>query len=163
MSTSRPIAQAAEQRLADLGLSLPLVPKTSGRHVAARRAGQFLYLSGQGPRNEDGSFKVGKLGLDYELEEAIADARSVGLLLLAAARDALGSLDQLAGVVKLLGMVNCVPEFKDHSKVISGCSDLLMDVLGARGEHARSAVGMSSLPFGMPLEIEAIMLIADGG
>jgi enamine deaminase RidA (YjgF/YER057c/UK114 family) len=122
----------------------------------------LLYLSGQGPRDEAGKISVGRLGRDCSVERGYADARRVGLQLLSTIRAAIGSLDHVEAVIKLLGMVNAEPDFGDQPKVINGCSDLLIEVLGERGKHARSAVGMGSLPNAMTLEIEAIILIKDG-
>jgi enamine deaminase RidA (YjgF/YER057c/UK114 family) len=128
--------------------------------VPFKRDGNIIYLSGQGPRKPDGSSHTGKVGRDVTLEEAHGYARLVGLGLLAAAKMAAGSLDNVE-VLKVLGMVNAVPEFTDHPKVINGCSDLFVSVLGERGRHARSAVGMGSLPNMIPVEIEAVMRIVE--
>ena len=148
-----------EQRLEALGLTLPPVPTPIANYVPYRFNGNVLYLSGQGPKRPDGSYRVGRLGRDISVEEAYQEARLTGLGLLAAAKAALGSLDRIEAVLKLLGMVNAEPDFADHPKVINGCSDLLVDVLGEAGRHARSAVGMGSLPNRMAVEIEAIMLV----
>ena len=147
-----------EQRLEALGLTLPPVPTPVANYVPYRFNGNVLYLSGQGPKRPDGSYRVGRLGRDISVEEAYQEARLTGLGLLAAAKAALGSLDRIEAVLKLLGMVNAEPDFADHPKVINGCSDLLVDVLGEAGRHARSAVGMGSLPNRMAVEIEAILL-----
>lgn len=151
---------SSEERLAQLGLSLPDVPKPVANYVPFKRDGNTAYLSGQGPRKADGSHHVGKVGRDVTVEEAYEHAKLVGLGLLAAARLAAGSLEKVE-FLKLLGMVNGIPEFGDQPKVINGCSDLLVAVLGERGRHARSAVGMGSLPNGMTVEIEAIIQIHD--
>ncbi len=148
-----------EQRLKELNIQLPEVPAPIANFVMWRQVGNLLYLSGQGPRRPDGSIPVGRLGLNYSVEQGYADARQIGLQILATVRQALGSLDRIEGVVKLLGMVNAEPDFGQHPKVINGCSDLLVEVLGERGKHARSAVGMGSLPNGMPVEIEAIIQV----
>ncbi len=148
-----------EERLARSGLELPQVPVPVANYVPYRWAGNLLYLSGQGPRRADGSYRPGRLGRDATVEEAYDDARLTGLNLLAVAKAALGELDRIEAVVKLLGMVNAEPDFADHPKVINGCSDLLVEVLGEAGRHARSAVGMGSLPNRMTVEIEAILLI----
>jgi enamine deaminase RidA (YjgF/YER057c/UK114 family) len=150
---------SAEARLKQLGIVLPSVPKPVANYVPYRLAGGLLFLSGQGPRDENGKALTGKVGAGVTVEEAARRARSVGLGLLAAAREALGSLDRIEMVVKLLGMVNAVPEFTDHPKVINGCSDLFVEVLGDAGRHARSAVGMGSLPHQISVEIEAIMAV----
>jgi len=148
-----------EQKLAAMGLTLPAAPTPVANYVPNRRAGDLLFLSGQGPRKPDGSFEVGRLGKTATVEDGYRAARLTGLQLLAAAKAALGELSRIEAVVKLLGMVNAEPEFEDHPKVINGCSDLFVDVLGEAGRHARSAVGMGSLPHGIMVEIEAILLV----
>jgi enamine deaminase RidA (YjgF/YER057c/UK114 family) len=109
----------------------------------------------------DGSVIEGRVGEAVSVEDARAAARLTGLNLLAAMREALGSLDRVEVVVKLLGMVNAVPGFRDHPRVIDGCSDLFVDVFGEAGLHARSAVGMGSLPMNIPVEIEAVVAVRD--
>jgi enamine deaminase RidA (YjgF/YER057c/UK114 family) len=152
---------SAEKRLKTLGLDLGTVSAPIGNYVNAVRTGNLLYLAGKGPRpGPDGKRPRGKVGREYTVEQAYQHARSVGLDLLAVMRQELGSLDKVKRVVKVLGMVNAVPEFEDQPKVINGCSDLFVEVLGERGRHARSAVGMSSLPMGIPVEIEVIVEIA---
>ena len=148
-----------EEKIASLGLTLPSSPKPMANYVSYRWAGNLLYLSGQGPIRPDGSHCVGRLGRDTEVEEAYQHARLVGLSLLATAKTAIGELSRIEAVIKLLGMVNAEPDFLDHPKVINGCSDLLVEVLGEAGRHARSAVGMGGLPGGISVEIEAILLI----
>jgi enamine deaminase RidA (YjgF/YER057c/UK114 family) len=148
-----------EEKLAALGLTLPSVPTPVANYVPYRMAGNLLYLSGQGPRKPDGSVYVGRLGRDVTIEEGYEHAKLTGLSLLAAAKAAIGELSRIEAVIKLLGMVNAEPDFGDQPKVINGCSDLLVEVLGDAGRHARSAVGMGSLPGGMSVEIEAILLI----
>lgn len=152
---------SAEQRLKELGLVLPPPAKPAANYVSFRRAGPFLYLSGQGPREADGTLLTGQVGSAVSVEEAYRRARLTGLGLLATTREALGSLDKVEAVVKLLGMVNAVPGFGDQPKVINGCSDLFIEVFGAAGQHARSAVGMGSLPMNISVEIEAILLVRD--
>ena len=154
MTTSTP-----EERLAALGLTLPAVPTPMANYVPYRLAGNLLFLSGQGPKRADGSFMVGRLGKDASVEQGYEAARLTGLQLLAVAKAALGELSRVEAVVKLLGMVNAEPDFGDHPKVINGCSDLMVEVLGEAGRHARSAVGMGSLPNRIMVEIEAILLI----
>ena len=148
-----------EERLAALGLALPAVPTPMANYVPYRLAGNLLYLSGQGPKRADGSFAVGRLGKDATIKQGYEAARLTGLQLLAVAKAALGELSRVEAVVKLLGMVNAEPAFGDHPKVINGCSDLLVEVFGDVGRHARSAVGMGSLPNGIMVEIEAILQI----
>jgi enamine deaminase RidA (YjgF/YER057c/UK114 family) len=149
-----------EERLQALGLTLPAVPAPMANYVPYRLAGNLLYLSGQGPKRPDGSFMVGRLGKDASVEQGYEAARLTGLQLLAVAKAAIGELSRVEAVVKLLGMVNAEPTFGDHPKVINGCSDLLVEVFGDAGRHARSAVGMGSLPNGIMVEIEAILLIS---
>jgi enamine deaminase RidA (YjgF/YER057c/UK114 family) len=151
---------SAEQKLAEMGLTLPDVPTPLANYVPWRRDGQVIYLSGQGPRRPGGVLHTGKVGRDVTVEEAYEHARLIGLGLLAAAKAAAGSLDKVE-VLKVLGMVNGVPEFGDHPKVINGCSDLFVAVLGDRGRHARSAVGMGSLPNNITVEIEAVMRVVE--
>jgi enamine deaminase RidA (YjgF/YER057c/UK114 family) len=146
-----------ERRLDELAITLPSVGEALGNYVHARRVGDLLFLSGKGPVG----LPRGKVGATVSLEEAYQHARSTGLVLLAAMRDALGDLDRIEGIVKVLGMVNATPDFEDHPKVINGCSDLFVEVFGERGRHARSAVGMSSLPGGIPVEIEVICAVRD--
>ena len=149
-----------EQRLKDLKITLPKVGNPMGSYVHAKRVGNLLYLSGKGPHGSDGRMPKGKLGAGMSIEDGYRHARQVGLVLIAAMRDALGgNLDRVEDVVKVLGMVNAVPDFEDHPKVINGCSDLFVEVFGERGRHARSAVGMSSLPGGIPVEIEVIVAV----
>lgn len=153
-------AGSAEQRLRDRGIDLPRANPPIANYVPAVRTGNLVFLAGTGPFRPDGTLATGKVGKDVTIEEAYQHARLTGLMLLAALRGAVGSLDSVTRVVKVLGMVNAVPEFTDHPKVINGCSDLFVEVFGDRGRHARSAVGMGSLPFGMTVEVEAIFEIA---
>lgn len=148
-----------EEKLGSLGLVLPEAPAPVATYLPCRWAGDLLYLSGQGPRRADGTYRAGRLGRDITVEQAYAEARLAGLNLLAVAKAALGELGRIEAVVKLLGMVNAEPDFSDHPKVINGCSDLLVEVLGEAGRHARSAVGVGSLPNRMAVEIEAILLV----
>jgi enamine deaminase RidA (YjgF/YER057c/UK114 family) len=150
-----------EQRLTELGITLPEVGAPIGNYVHARRVGNLLYLSGKGPPNgADGKMPRGKLGAGMSIDDGYRHARQVGLVLIAAIKDALGGdLDRVEAIVKVLGMVNAAPDFEDHPKVINGCSDLFVEVFGELGQHARSAVGMSSLPGGIPVEIEVIVAV----
>ncbi len=148
-----------EARLRALNIELPPPPKPAANYVSAVASGNLLFLSGQGPRNSDGAYLTGKVPTEVSPEAAYDGARRVGLGLLATARAELGSLDRVRRVVKLLGMVNAAPDFGGHPAVINGCSDLLVEVFGDAGRHARSAVGMASLPVGISVEIEAIFEI----
>lgn len=147
---------SAEQQLQNLGITLPPVPSPGGNYVHAVRTGNLLYLSGKGPQNS-----TGKVDSEVTVDQAQADAREVGLLLLAVMRAELGSLDRVTRVVKLLGMVNADPTFGEPPRVINGCSDLLIEVFGERGRHARSAVGLAALPNNITVEIEAIVEVAE--
>ena len=149
---------SAEARLKELGIVLPPLPKPVANYLPYRLAGNILYLAGQGPR-ENGVNLSGKLGKDIGVEEGYRRARLVGLGLLAAMRDALGSLDRVDYIVKLLGMVNAVPDFNDSPKVINGCSDLFVEIFGDAGRHARSAVGNVMLPNQISVEIEGIVAV----
>jgi enamine deaminase RidA (YjgF/YER057c/UK114 family) len=148
---------AAEDRIKELGLELPAVAPPVFTYVNAVRTGNLLFLSGKLPVTTSGEFLTGKVGADVSTEEAARHARLVGLHLIATIRHEIGSLDKVRRVVKLLGMVNAVPEFTDQPTVINGCSDLFVEVFGDKGRHARSAVGVGSLPRGATVEIEAIV------
>ena len=149
---------SAEDKLKAMGLTLPATPKPLANYVSYKKVGDLAFLSGQGPRYPDGSFATGKVGRDVTVEQAYEHAKLVGLGLLSAAKAAAGSLDKVE-MIKMLGMVNAVPEFTQGPQVINGCSDLFVEVFGERGRHARSAVGMSSLPGGIPVEIEVIVAV----
>jgi enamine deaminase RidA (YjgF/YER057c/UK114 family) len=146
-----------EARLRQLGIELPKVAAPVANYVPSARLGNLVFLAGTGPRNLDGTRPQGKVGRDVTLEEANLHARNVGVQLLAAMREAAGSLDKVVRIGRVFGMVNATPEFTDHPKVINGCSDLFVQVFGDRGRHARCAVGMVSLPFNMTVEIEAVI------
>lgn len=151
---------SAETRLRELKIDLPEVAKPKNTFVVAVRAGDMLYVSGSGPGNVDGKPLVGRLGKDMDVKEGRAAARLVGLQILAVVKHELGSLDKVERLVKTLGMVNATPDFKEHPLVINGFSDLMVDVFGPEmGKGARSAVGMVSLPGGIPVEIEAIFQV----
>lgn len=149
---------SAEDNLKKLELTLPSMPSPIANYVRFKRAGDLVFLSGQGPRKPDGSNHTGKVGHDVTWEQAYEHAKLTGLGLLAAMKEAAGSLDKVE-VIKVLGMVNATPEFGDHPKVINGCSDLFVAVLGENGRHARSAVGMGSLPNNITVEIEVIIRV----
>ena len=146
-----------EKKLKELGISLPAPPKPVANYVPAVRAGNLLFVSGHGPYNDGKTMVSGKLGKELTLEEGYKTARNVALNCLASVQATLGDLNKVKRVVKLLGMVNCTEDFKDQPKVINGASDLLVEVFGDAGRHARSAVGMQSLPNGIPVEIEMVL------
>jgi len=150
---------SAEARVEELGLDLSDPAGPIANYVSAVTTGKLEYLSGNGPRRPDGTMMAGKVGADLSTEQGYEQAKLVGIQLLAALRAHVGSLDNVTQVIKLLGMVNCTPEFADQPAVINGCSDLLVEVFGDAGKHARSAVGMGSLPGQIPVEIEMIVEI----
>jgi enamine deaminase RidA (YjgF/YER057c/UK114 family) len=151
--------RSAEEQLYNLGLYLPEIPSPVGTFAPFVRHENLLFLSGQGPLGKDGSFATGKVGWDVSTEQAYEHARLAGLVLLACMREALGSLDRVERVVKVLGMVNATLDFAEHPRVINGCSDLFVELFAERGRHARSAIGMGSLPGGITVEIEAIVAV----
>jgi len=150
----------AEKRLADLGITLADMPKPMANYVPFVRSGNLLFVSGQGPRTLDNKFLTGKVGKDITVAEAYNHARLVGINLLAVVYHAQNGLDTVKRVVKLTGFVNATEDFRDHPKVINGCSDLFVEVFGETGRHARSAVGVSGLPENISVEIEAIFEVA---
>jgi enamine deaminase RidA (YjgF/YER057c/UK114 family) len=153
----------AEARIAELGLTLPPPTAGSSSRVATVRTGNLLYTSGHGPAaRDDGSTMSGKVGSDLTLEQGYEAGRLTGLAILGTLRDALGSLDRVVRMVKVLGMVNCAPGMNQTSRVVDGCSDLFVEVFGPEiGRHARSAVGVYELPLDFPVEIEVIFEIRD--
>lgn len=150
---------SAEKRLTELGLQLPPSPKPLGNYVSWRIGGGLLFLSGVGPRRLDGSSVTGVLGADLDVRQGYEAARLCGINLLAHMRAALGSLDRVDTILKVLGMVRAVPDFGDQPEVINGCTDLFVEVFGEAGRPARSAVGLGSLPRGIAVEIEAVVLL----
>jgi enamine deaminase RidA (YjgF/YER057c/UK114 family) len=150
---------SAEQRLKDLGLTLPPPPAPAGNYVPFRRAGNLLFLSGVAPRRADGTMITGKVGADIDTAAGYEAAKLCGLNLLTNMQSAAGSLDRVDMVLKVLGMVNAIPTFTEHPNVINGCTDLFVQVFGDNGRPARSAVGMGSLPFNISVEVEAIVVL----
>ena len=159
MSTER----TAEDRLKELGIRLPAPRAPIATFTAAVLEGNLLFLSGQGPVTDQPK-DVGKVGDQVTVDEGYRHARIAGLNLLAQIEHALGSLNRVARVVKVLGLVNAVPSFAEHPKVINGCSDLFIEVFGPTiGSHARSAIGVASLPGGITVEVEAIVAVRGFG
>lgn len=149
-----------EDRLRELKIELPPVMQPKNTFVNAVRVGDLLFVSGTGPNPIEGKVPTGRLGQDMQTAEGRKVARSVGLQVLSVVKAELGSLDRVERLVKTLGMVNASPDFKEHPQVINGFSDLMVEVFGeTQGKGARSAVGMASLPGGIPVEIEAIFQI----
>ena len=146
----------AEARIKELGIHLIIPTPPIANYVKAVRVGNLVYLSGHGPDKPEGGQVTGKVGSDLSLEQARDAARLVGISLLSTLRAEIGDLNKVKRIVKLLGMVNAIPSFDQQPKVINGCSDLLVEVFGENGKHARSAVGMGSLPNNITVEIEMI-------
>jgi len=146
-----------EERLTARGLELPIPPTPVANYVRAVRAGNLVFLSGHGPNQQNGRQWQGKVGQELDLEQARAAAESAMLNLLTSLKAEIGELSKVRRIVKLLGMVNCAPDFGAQPQVINGASDLLVDLFGDRGRHARSAVGMAALPNNLPVEIEMIV------
>ena len=150
-----------EQRLDELGIKLSKPGKPVANYVRAVRSGNLLFLAGAGPAKPDGGFVTGKVGKDLTIEEGYEAARLTGIAQLSVLKDELGDLNRVVRAVKVTGMVNAGPEFTDHPKVINGFSDLMVEVFGERGKHARAAVGMVSLPIDIAVEIEMIVEVSD--
>jgi enamine deaminase RidA (YjgF/YER057c/UK114 family) len=151
-----------EQRLQELGLEIPEPPPAVGNYVGAVRVGRLLFVAGHGPFKDGKPTFVGKLGREISIEEGQRAAQLVALNMLASIREEIGELDRVAKVVKLLCLVNSEPEFGDQPTVANGASDLLVAIFGPeRGKHARSAIGMGALPFGISVEIEGIFELKD--
>lgn len=151
-------AQNAESKLKEMGIVLPVAGTPIANYVKWVRAGNLIFLSGHGPEDKTkGGYITGKLGKDLTIEEGYAAARLTGISLLASLKAAVGDLSKVKRIVKVLGMVNSTEHFTDQPKVINGFSDLMVAVFGDAGKHARSAVGMTSLPFNMVVEIEMVV------
>ncbi len=150
-----------EARIASLGIELPEVGAPVANYVNTVRTGNLVYTSGKGPLQADGTYITGKVGADLTVEEGYEAARLTAIQQLAALKADLGDLNKVKRVVKVLGMVNAAPDFTDQSKVVNGFSDLMVEVFGDAGKHARSAVGMGSLPSNIAVEIEMILEVED--
>ena len=146
-----------EAKLSALGIVLKTPGTPLANYVHAVRSGNLLFLAGKGPRKDDGKNVVGKVGADLSLEEGYAAARWAGINQLAVLKSELGNLNKVKRIVKVNGMVNATSDFTDHSKVINGYSDLMAEVFGDKGKHARAAVGMGSLPGNMAVEVEMVV------
>ncbi|MDX5478539.1 RidA family protein [Fontibacter flavus] len=154
--------KTAEENFATLGLTLPPPPKPLGVYKPCMVVDNYLYLSGHGTVKEDGTLIIGRIGEDMNIEEGKLAAQQVGLAMLATIKANLGSLNKVKKVIKVLGMVNCTPDFERHPYVINGCSELFAAVWGTEnGIGVRSAVGMGSLPDNIPVEIEALFELDD--
>ena len=151
--------QSPEQKLKELGIELPEIAPPVANYVNVVRSGNLLFLAGKGSQNPDGSRITGKVGVDLTIEEGYEAAKSIAYQHLAVIKNEIGDLSKVVRIVKVLGMVNTTPEFTAHSQVINGYSDFMVEIFGEKGKHARSAVGMSSLPVGLAVEIEVIVEI----
>jgi enamine deaminase RidA (YjgF/YER057c/UK114 family) len=149
-----------DRRLEALGINLPAAAAPAANYVPAVESQGYLYISGQIPMGPNGIEYVGKLGQELDIAAGQAAARLCAINILAQAKAALGDLDRIGRVVKLVGFVNSDPAFGDQPKVVNGASDLMVEVLGDKGRHARSAVGVAALPFNVGVEVEAILEIA---
>ena len=151
---------SVEARLQSLGITLPAASNPAANYANYVRTGNLLFMAGKGPLPVDGKLPKGKLGNEFSTEEGYVFARSVGLDILAAVRAALGDLDKVARVVKLQGFVNAAPDFEEHAQVLNGCSDLMVEVFGPKGVHARSVFGAASLRANLPIVIDSIFEVA---
>lgn len=159
-TTNKPGSSAGydpEARLAELGINLPEAGTPVANYVNAVRTGNLIFLAGKGPSKPEGGYITGKLGADLSVEEGYAAARLAAITQLAVLKTELGNLNKIKRVVKVLGMVNATPEFTNHPEVINGFSDLMVEVFGPNGKHARAAVGMGSLPRNIAVEVEMIV------
>jgi enamine deaminase RidA (YjgF/YER057c/UK114 family) len=154
-------AQDAESKLKEKGIVLPAPQKPVANYVNVVRVGNLLFLAGKGPTKPDGSNITGKVGKDLTIEQGYEAARLTAINHLAVLKAELGSLNKVKRIVKVLGMVNCTEDFKDQPKVINGYSDLMVEIFGDKGKHARSAVGMYALPSNIAVEVEVIVEVED--
>ncbi len=154
-------AHDAEARLQELGIILPEVGVPVANYVNTVRTGNLVFTSGKGPQKPDGTYITGKVGADLTTEQGYEAARLTAIQQLASLKAELGDLNKIKRVVKVLGMVNAAPDFTEQSQVINGFSDLMVEVFGEKGKHARSAVGMGSLPGNIAVEIEMIVEVED--
>ena len=157
MTTTGKSHASAERRIEELGIVLPSGSAPAANYTNAVRSGNLLFIAGKAPLPENGKLPKGRLGGEFTAEDGYRLARSAALDLIAVMRTELGSLDKVARVVEVQGFLNAVPGFEDHAKVLNGCSDLLVEVFGERGVHARSVLGASSLRGGLPLVLKAIV------
>lgn len=153
------MSESFDQRLLQLGLTLPTSVAPMANYVPGVITGNLLYVSGQGAMGDDGQWLTGRVPDAVSVEEAYRRARLTGLRVLAVMRQMLGTLDRVHRIVKIVGFVNCAPQFANQPAIINGCSDLLVEVFGEHGRHARSALGVSGLPANLTVEIEAVVEI----
>jgi enamine deaminase RidA (YjgF/YER057c/UK114 family) len=160
-SSTEAEAYDPEAELKELGVELPEVAVPVANYVNAVRTGNLIFLAGKGPKKADGEYITGQVGVDLSIEEGYAAARLTAMHQLAVLKAELGNLNKVKRVVKVLGMVNCAPGFGNQPEVVNGFSDLMVEVFGERGKHARSAVGMNALPRNICVEIEMIVEVGD--
>lgn len=149
--------QSPEQKLKELGIELPEIAPPVANYVNVVRTGNLLFLAGKGSQNPDGSRITGKVGVDLTVEEGYEAAKSIAIQHIAVIKNEIGDLSKVVRIVKVLGMVNTTSEFTAHSQIINGYSDFMVEIFGNKGKHARSAVGMNSLPVNLAVEIEVIV------
>ncbi len=154
-------SQDYEAKIKELGIELFKHDPPVANYVRAVQTGNLVFLAGHGPRKADGSYVTGKVGKDLSIEEGYQAARLVAIALLSSLKEEIGDLNKVKRIVKVKGMVNCPPDFTDQPKIINGCSDLLVDIFGENGKHARAAVGMGSLPINIAVEIEMVVELKD--
>ena len=157
MPNANKTSVSAEQRIVEMGIALPSGSAPAANYTNAVRSGNLLFIAGKAPLPENGKLPKGRLGREFTAEDGYRLARSAALDLIAVMRSELGSLDKVVRVVEVQGFLNAVPEFEDHAKVLNGCSDLLVEVFGEHGIHARSVLGASSLRSGLPLVLKAVI------
>jgi enamine deaminase RidA (YjgF/YER057c/UK114 family) len=148
---------SAEKRIKELGIELPSASSPAANYANAVRTGNLLFIAGKAPLPENGTLPKGRLGREFSAEDGYRFARSAALDLIAVMRSELGLLDKVARVVEVQGFINATPEFEEHAKVLNGCSDLLVEVFGERGVHARSVFGATSLRGGVPVILKAVI------
>jgi len=150
-----------EERIKELGIELRLPSEPIANYVNSVRSGHIVFMSGNGPRKPDGTFVVGKIGSDLTIDEGYEAARLTAIEQLSVLKAQIGDLNKVEKIIKVLGMVNAEPTFTEHPAVINGFSDLMVEIFGERGRHARAAVGMGSLPMNIPCEIEMIVQVKE--
>jgi enamine deaminase RidA (YjgF/YER057c/UK114 family) len=150
-----------EARLQELGITIPEAPAPLANYVGAVVSGNHVHLSGAGPRGDAGYMHPGKLGQEVTTEQGAEAARICGINLLANLRAVIGDLDRVVRIVKVNGMVNCVPDFAELPQVLNGCSDFLVEVFGDKGKHARAVIGVAQMPLSFPVEIEMLVEVSD--
>lgn len=150
-----------EDKLQQMGITIPPVPKPVAAYIPARKAGSLVFVSGQGPAIEGEFVHVGKVGINKTVQEGYEAARICALNCLAAVKDLVGSLDEVQEIVQVRGFVNCAPDFGEQPEVINGASELLLEIFGDAGKHARAALGTSSLPRDITVEVEIVARVKD--